>query len=534
MKAKPTTVLRLCFVAILTLSLTLGLMTGPFSLALASEPTTNTVEVKKILPGTKYETELYIIRSNKPGTTVLVSGGIHGNETAGFTAARLVKDYGIDAGTLLVLPDANRPAIQAKVRYTSEGDLNRDFPQAKGESADSTLAKALFAIFAQYGVKWHADLHEGFDYYKNTSSSSVGQSVIYYPNTATAALAKSIQSRLNTGIKDSYKQFSLLKYPVPGSFARSGAEVYGINSFIFETVTKEPLDQRVKYQLVVVDELLKASGLRTGSTSTPTPQPVPTPTPEPTPTPTPTPTPEPTPTPTPDPEPTPTPAPTPAPTPKVTTLTLAKGTSYETKAYVIRGQEAGEVALVMAGAYGTEQSGIDAAKKLAETSLTKGTLIVIPEANKPAIKADKWTVNSVNINRDFPYSASDKADTTITREIFALIKTYGVDTVVELREGSDYAASSSSVGNSIVYFPTGSASTVAGKVATLLNKNYTRTAEKYEVVKWPVAGSLVRAAGEVYDLPGFILASCKEESLTRRVSELITGTKSILSQQGIR
>ena len=66
------------------------------------------VKVEKLAAGTKYETSLYIISSGKPGPVVMVVGGIHGNEKAGYTAARKITEYKITRGTLLVLPEAKQ------------------------------------------------------------------------------------------------------------------------------------------------------------------------------------------------------------------------------------------------------------------------------------------------------------------------------------------------------------------------------------------------------------------------------------------
>ncbi|NLB88238.1 MAG: succinylglutamate desuccinylase, partial [Syntrophomonadaceae bacterium] len=98
---------------------------------------------------------------------VMIVGGVHGNETAGYRAANNVKDYSIKKGTLLVIPEANKLAIEAGRRSASgESDLNRQFPQSRSASPKGTLAKALFEVVKEYDVDWLMDMHEGFDYYK--------------------------------------------------------------------------------------------------------------------------------------------------------------------------------------------------------------------------------------------------------------------------------------------------------------------------------------------------------------------------------
>lgn len=208
--------------------------------------------------GTAYATDMYIIRSGKPGPVVMIVGGVHGNETAGYIAADKMIDTDIKKGTLLVIPRANRLAIAHKTRYYGgHGDLNRDFPQGKYESADGTLSRAIWAAVKKYNVEYLMDMHEGYDYYKNKSNSSVGQSLIYYPSSNLQAKVSSIVSILNSNISTSSKKFSLLRYPARGSLARATGQYLGTKSFIFETCSKVSLSTRVGYHQKAANNLLK-------------------------------------------------------------------------------------------------------------------------------------------------------------------------------------------------------------------------------------------------------------------------------------
>jgi hypothetical protein len=220
------------------------------------------VKVETLAKGTKYATKLYIIDSGKPGPVVMIVGGVHGNERAGYTAAAKVKDWNIKKGTLLVLPKANVMAVDKKVRYLSkQGDLNRKFPKSSSQKGSNTLSRAIWSAVKKHKVDWLMDMHEGFDYYKNKSTSSVGQSLIYYPKNGTKTVATKIVSTLNRGISSSYKKFSLLKYPVKGSLARAAGQYLGVNSFIFETCDNPSLSVRVKYQQQAAKTLLKELGM---------------------------------------------------------------------------------------------------------------------------------------------------------------------------------------------------------------------------------------------------------------------------------
>lgn len=221
-----------------------------------------TVQRKTIASGTKYATDLYIIDSGKPGPVVMIVGGVHGNETAGYSAAKKVKDYSIKKGTLLVIPQANKLAIEAGRRSASgESDLNRKFPQSSSASPKGTLAKAIYNVVKEYNVDWLMDMHEGFDYYKNSSTSSVGQTLIYYPANGARSTVEYIVNNLNKDISSSYRQFTLLRYPVKGSLARSTAQYLGVNSFIFETSKKQTLSTRINLQEKAAKTLLSKLGM---------------------------------------------------------------------------------------------------------------------------------------------------------------------------------------------------------------------------------------------------------------------------------
>ncbi len=211
-----------------------------------------------IAAGTTYATPMYIIDSGVSGPVVMIVGGVHGNEPAGYTAAGKVKDWKIKKGKLIVLPQANKKAVQNKTR-TYNGDLNRAFPQSSSGTGNNTLAKSIYSAVKKYDVDWLMDMHEGYNYTK--ISDSVGQSLIYYPTTTTKTMANAIVSKLNSGISTSYKKFTLYRYPVKGSLARACGQYLGVKAFIFETASKPSLSVRVNYQMKAADTLLSRLGM---------------------------------------------------------------------------------------------------------------------------------------------------------------------------------------------------------------------------------------------------------------------------------
>lgn len=64
-----------------------------------------------ILAGTEHETTGYVRTAETDGPTVMVIGGIHDNEVAGYKAAAKVTDMAIERGQLVTIPRANVAAI---------------------------------------------------------------------------------------------------------------------------------------------------------------------------------------------------------------------------------------------------------------------------------------------------------------------------------------------------------------------------------------------------------------------------------------
>ena len=94
---------------------------------------------KEILgAGTRFATPVYRIESGVAGPTVLLTGGIHGNEPSGAAAAEQIRHWPITRGVLVVIPRVNVPALEANQRCIPgtderEGDLNRNFPKRNDE-----------------------------------------------------------------------------------------------------------------------------------------------------------------------------------------------------------------------------------------------------------------------------------------------------------------------------------------------------------------------------------------------------------------
>lgn len=92
-------------------------------------------ETRKIAEGTLWETEYHIIDTCKPGPTILIIGGMHGNEPAGAVAAAQILNWPIVKGKLVVIPRANVLALNANTRLSPWRTGGSRKPESKFPSA---------------------------------------------------------------------------------------------------------------------------------------------------------------------------------------------------------------------------------------------------------------------------------------------------------------------------------------------------------------------------------------------------------------
>lgn len=207
--------------------------------------------------GTRYATEYYVNEGPAAGPTVVIVGGMHGNETAGYMAARQFISVRPKRGRVIVIPEANKLGVKAGQRTGDHpGDLNRDFPTSASGRPGSTLAKSIWELMKEVRPDYLFDLHEGYDFHR-LNSESVGQSIIYYPSGDAQSMAKTMQEAVNKTISNRKHHYSLLKYPVKGSLARAAGMLLDTTSMILETSRKQPLETRVKQHVTMVEAALK-------------------------------------------------------------------------------------------------------------------------------------------------------------------------------------------------------------------------------------------------------------------------------------
>ena len=150
------------------------------------------------------------------GSTLLVVGGIQGDEPGGFSAASLlVTSYTITSGELWVVPNLNFPSIVKRNRGTF-GDMNRKFAAVSPKDPDYPAVKTIQQIICAPEVDVILNLHDGSGFYRpkyetpDHNPKRWGQSVIIDQDCLdTERPYGQLSQMAQTAIKDANK--SLLK-----------------------------------------------------------------------------------------------------------------------------------------------------------------------------------------------------------------------------------------------------------------------------------------------------------------------------------
>ena len=128
--------------------------------------------------------DLYKKETNPEQHTLLIIGGIHGDEPGGYFApAILEKYYKIKSGNLWIVPNLNVDSIMANNRGVN-GDMNRKFNVIGKNDNDLLTVNRIKEIILEKRVDLILNLHDGFGFYRdiyedaNFNPSAWGQATI--------------------------------------------------------------------------------------------------------------------------------------------------------------------------------------------------------------------------------------------------------------------------------------------------------------------------------------------------------------------
>lgn len=137
---------------------------------------------KVYFKGTDSELDVYTITGSAAGPTLLLLGGIQGDEPGGYLAADLYADMSLKKGNIIVVPRANFLSIVENSRGVV-GDMNRKFAGSSDKSdRDARVVKIIKELMKK--SDFFLNLHDGSGFYATKWESPdrnpfrFGQSII--------------------------------------------------------------------------------------------------------------------------------------------------------------------------------------------------------------------------------------------------------------------------------------------------------------------------------------------------------------------
>jgi hypothetical protein len=250
------------------------------------------------LKNSEQELTIYFIDGKIPGNTMMIIGGIQGDEPGGYLAADLYADMLLEKGSLIVVPRANFYSIRKNQRGVN-GDMNRKFDlNQKIDDADSRIIDILDNLIARSNVL--LNLHEGSGFYNPEYISDIrnpdrfGQSIIADAATYTNPEGKKIDllgpasqviQEINENIPAADHKFHFNNHDTFSESSkhkeqRKSATFYalskmGIPAFGIETAKDLPsIQMKVRYETLAINAFMKEFGIipEHPSISLPTPE----------------------------------------------------------------------------------------------------------------------------------------------------------------------------------------------------------------------------------------------------------------------
>ena len=160
--------------------------------------------------------------NDRNDSTLLVIGGIHGDEPGGYMAAMLLEQhYKVSSGNLIIVPNLNYDSIMAFKRGVY-GDMNRKFVSIYKQDPDYQIITDIKKIIAQPQVDLVLNLHDGHGFYRPTKIDNLknpiawGQSAIIDQGSMEGtkwgeleALAKEVTTKVNVSLVEDVHEFNI-------------------------------------------------------------------------------------------------------------------------------------------------------------------------------------------------------------------------------------------------------------------------------------------------------------------------------------
>lgn len=231
---------------------------GDFALRFAQQYQTEKTEYP-FMEGSEWENSVVCLKGEQNGPVIYFVCGLHGDETAGWTAGNLLKDATLKAGTIYILAPANLYGAQHDQRETkSDRDANRYFPGDPDGFDAEQIDDAIYRDIIDKSPDLVLDLHEGLVH--TDGEDDLGNSVICEDVSLMGDLIWDIMLKAESG--ELCGGLTLYGAPPEGSLNHEVTKELGIPVITVETSRGEALAQRVGKQLELAEFILVHEGLR--------------------------------------------------------------------------------------------------------------------------------------------------------------------------------------------------------------------------------------------------------------------------------
>lgn len=234
---------------------------------------------------TDHELHVYRLFGREPGNTILIIGGIHGNEPGSYLAADKYVDLTLRSGNLIIVPRANLGSILSDQRG-AQGDYNRKFAaQLRTDNYDDRIIAILKGLIEDADLL--LNLHDGSGFYREKWQDQwhnpfrYGQSVIADCDTfedgangelRLGDIARRVVNRVNSRIGNSEYHFRFAnhnsvdpntRYPEMRKTATYYALTrHRIPAFGVETSKSLPTEEmKVEHQVLVINAFMEEFGV---------------------------------------------------------------------------------------------------------------------------------------------------------------------------------------------------------------------------------------------------------------------------------
>lgn len=235
---------------------------------------------------TEYELNIYKVYGAEKGKTLMIIGGIQGDEPGGYLSADLYADMALRKGNLIVVPRANFFSIIEHKRAIN-WDMNRRFAVANNkEYYEDKIVEILKGLMSQ--SDFFLNLHEGSGFFRESYESDLknpmrfGQSIIsdadiYYSKEKGADIplgdiARKIAGHVNKIIDNQQYHFRFNNHRTfekntkhaeqRKSASFHALSTYGIPAFGIETSKEiKDIEAKVRMQTMVINAFMDEFGI---------------------------------------------------------------------------------------------------------------------------------------------------------------------------------------------------------------------------------------------------------------------------------